>query len=189
MPPRIEPPPSPLPVFGPPPSRPCAPSPPFGSTGVGDGRGTAGAVASGVGSVVGDGACAITSTCGSSAFATTEASGDAFTVGCFDFTALGPAPFLSAVDGDGAEDWAISVIGKLAPACCEARFNPDVVASCRSRLRSSLIARFDGALPLPHAARATADRPTANIEDLETLRTCASKAKRTPTEQWVMVTP
>jgi len=77
---------------------------PFGSVGVGDGRGTAGALTSGVGSVVGEGAFSITSTCGSSAWATTEFSGDAFTVGCFDLTAFGPEPFLSVGDGEGALD-------------------------------------------------------------------------------------
>jgi hypothetical protein len=38
-------------------------------------------------------------------------------------------------------------------------------------LRSSLIARFAGAEFLPHAATTTADNPTANIEDLRTVRT------------------
>ena len=77
---------------------------PFGSVGVGDGRGTAGALTSGVGSVVGEGAFSITSTCGSSAWATTEFSGDAFTVGCFDLTAFGPEPLLSVEEGEGALD-------------------------------------------------------------------------------------
>src|SRR5512138_3068645 len=104
IPPSTEPPPSPAPGFGPPPFRPRAPSPPFGSIGVGDGRGTAGAVGSGVGSVVGEGAWAITSVVGSSALASMDASGAAFTVGVFDFTALGPAPFLTVGAGDGALD-------------------------------------------------------------------------------------
>src|SRR5256885_17197534 len=104
IPPRMEPPPSPLPALGPPPSRPFLPSPPLGIVGIGDGRGTAGATGSGVGSVVGDGACAITSTAGSSALATTEFSGDAFTAGRLDRTALRPAPFLSAGDAEAALD-------------------------------------------------------------------------------------
>src|SRR3954466_4707422 len=111
IPPRIEPPPAPAPGLLPPPFWPRAPSPPFGSIGVGDGRGTAGAIGSGVGSVVGDGACAITSVVGSSALDSIEASGAAFTVGVLDFTALGPAPFFTVV-GDGALDWAISVRAK-----------------------------------------------------------------------------
>src|SRR5436853_3960389 len=101
MPPRIEPPPSPAPGLAPPPFRPFAPWPPFGSMAVGEGRGTAGADGSGVFSVVGEGACAITSIVGSAAFASMEASGAAFTVGAFDFTAFGPAPFFTVSDGDG----------------------------------------------------------------------------------------
>jgi hypothetical protein len=57
--PRIEPP-SPAPGLLPPPSRPLAPTPAFGSTGIGEGRGTAGAFGSGAGSAFGDGAWAIT---------------------------------------------------------------------------------------------------------------------------------
>jgi hypothetical protein len=44
-------------------------------------------------------------------------------------------------------------------------------------LRSSFIARFGDAPFLPQAARTTADRPTASIEDLMTVRTCASIAR------------
>lgn len=115
-------PPSPAPVFGPPPSRPWAPSPPLGIVGVGDGRGTAGADGSGTCSVVGEGAFCMTSVCGSSAFATTEGSGVAFTVGCFDLTAFGPdLAFFKTLVGEGAGEIGISVSGKLAEACCEAR--------------------------------------------------------------------
>ena len=78
------------------------------------------------------------------------------------------------------------MIGKLAALCCDAKSSPDVVASCRSRLRSSLIARFADVEFLPHAATTTADNPTANIEDLRTVRTVASKAiAYARTWQWV----
>jgi len=98
-----------------------------------------------------------------------------------DLTAFGPEVALFKVFvGAGALEIGTSVSGKLDAACCEARSRPDEDASCRSRLRSSLIARFVGAPFLPQAARTTADKPTAKIEDLRTLYTFASKAKRTP---------
>jgi hypothetical protein len=126
--------------------------------------------------VVGEGAFCVTSVSGSSAFATTDGSGRAFTVGCLDLTAFGPeVAFFNAFEGEGAGEVGISVRGKLDAACCEARSRPDEDASCRSRLRSSLIALFAGVPFLPHAATTTADIATANIEDLRTVRTCASK--------------
>ena len=79
--------------------------------------------------MVGEGSFCMTSVCGSSAFATTVGSGVAFTVGCFERTALGPAPFLRTAVGDGALDCAISVSGKLFALCCDARSSPDEVAS------------------------------------------------------------
>jgi hypothetical protein len=113
-------------------------------------------------------------------------SGVAFTVGCFDLTAFGPeVAFFKAFVGDGEDEIGTSVSGKLAAACCDARSRLDEDASWRSRFRSSLIGRFAVPPFFPHAATTTAVKPTANIEDLRTFRTCASIATRTPIVPWV----
>jgi hypothetical protein len=133
-------------------------------------------VASGSGAVIGDGAFTATSVVGSSAATSIVGAGAAFTVGVFERTAFGPAPFRIAGAGEGAVPWPISVSAKLLDACCEARSRLDDDASCKSRLRSSFIALFGDALFFAQPARTTAEMPTAIADDLRTLNTCPSRA-------------
>jgi len=123
------PPPSPDPALEPPPSRPGAPWPALGFAGLEEGRGTAGAGASVVGAGSGDGACDTSCTVGWAASAAAVFSGEAFTLGAFERTALGPDAFLSTLAGAGALCSPISVRAKPLPACCDARFRSDVEAA------------------------------------------------------------